>query len=159
RAAGPRWFSSRASSRTVRRGRPEPRRAAGRPGPLEVVASDRAEGVQDFAAQKEARRDAALHGGRFDFVQTDAASGDLGLRVALVAAPWQLRADQGLDPAAALAPGQLSQTPPGIEAGRGPECGDQALGEARPYDSRDGPGAGSAKALLPAALVQVAPPD
>ena len=67
-------------------GRREAGGAAGGPGPEEVVAADRAERVEHLAAQEEARRGVRLSIVRGSTsARLDAAAGDLGLLVALVA--------------------------------------------------------------------------
>ena len=69
--------------------RPQPRRPSGRPGPEEVVAADGAEGVEDLAAEEEAGIAAALERPRIDLGESDAAAGDLGFAIPLVARPRQ----------------------------------------------------------------------
>src|SRR3954468_9314929 len=57
---------------------------AGRPRPREVVAADRAEGVEQLAAQEQPGVPAALHGAGIDLLERDAAARHLGLAEALV---------------------------------------------------------------------------
>src|SRR5436190_10814203 len=67
----------------------KPGRATGRPAPSEVVASDGAERVEHFTAQKQARMAPALERSRIHLVECDPTASHLGLLVSLAAAPWQ----------------------------------------------------------------------
>lgn len=65
-------------------GRAESGGAARRPCPLEVVSADRAEGVEQFSAQEQARMASTLHRPRIDLGECNASAGNFGLAVALV---------------------------------------------------------------------------
>lgn len=59
--------------------------AARRPRPLEIVSADRAEGVEYFSAQEQARMASTLHRPGIDLVERDASTGHFGFAVTLVA--------------------------------------------------------------------------
>src|SRR5208282_5374944 len=59
------------------------RRGTGRPGPLEIEATEMAGDVDDFADEKQAGDFAALHGFGGELVGGDTAGGDFGFLVAL----------------------------------------------------------------------------
>src|SRR5215204_4774287 len=85
--------------------RPESRRTPGRPRPEEVVAADRTEGVEHFAADVQSRIPSALHRLRMHLGQTDAAARDLRFAIPFVARPGELARHENLDePNALLTP-------------------------------------------------------
>ena len=67
----------------------KPRRATRRPGPGEIVVSNRTKRIEYFPAQKQALVAPALERSGVHLVECDTTTGDLGLRVALVAGPGQ----------------------------------------------------------------------
>ena len=95
--------------------RRDPRRAASRPRPVEVVAADRAEGVEHLAGEEETGMRATLHRARVDRRETHSAPGDLGLLVALVPVPGERAAHEGLDQSEPLFAAQLGERPRRID--------------------------------------------
>src|SRR5204862_4639021 len=128
-------------------------------GPLKVVAPDRAEGVERLAADEEPRAPAAFERPRVDLREADAASRDLGLRVALVAGPRELSGDERLDQAEPLPARQPRERTRWIDAGQLRKRGGQPirqLGAERPGDRTRAAGS---QCRIPAARVAPGPPD
>ena len=120
--------------------RSQPRRAAGRPGPEEVVAADRAEGVEDLAAEEEAGMPAALERPRIDLRERHAAAGDLGLGVAAVPRPRQGMAGERRDQPLALLAAQPGEALRAVDPGVREERVGQAVRQVAAEESRAVPG-------------------
>ena len=91
----------------------KPGRATRRPGPGEVVASDRTKSVEYFTAQKQAGMAPALESPRVHVVECDATAGDIGLLVSLVAGPWQDERCESFQQRRSFAAVQLGGSPIG----------------------------------------------
>src|SRR5512144_2821916 len=89
----------------ARRG--QPRRATRRPGPQEVVAADRAECVEYFAAHIQPGRLPALHRPGVDLRQAHAPTRHFRLRIAAVTGPRQLAPRESLHQTDAILAPQL----------------------------------------------------
>src|SRR5690349_18991204 len=77
--------------------RPQAGEAARGPGPREIVATNRAERVEQLAAEEKARVAAAFQRPRVDLLQRDSAAGDFRFLVAFVAGPGERVAAEPID--------------------------------------------------------------
>src|SRR5688500_9340515 len=111
--------------------------AAGRPGPGEVVAADRAERVEQLAAEEEAGMASALQGPRIDLVERNAAAGDLRLAEALLARPGRHVAAQPLDEREAILARQRRHPLIAGQAGLGDQLLRQAIRHRGPEPRHD----------------------
>ena len=97
------------------------------------MTANRAEGVEDFAAEEQAPAAPAFERAGIDLVKRHATARDLGLLESLVAAPGQLVRRQAIDQPVALRLSKLAG--PAVEWNAG--FGEQPLRKARRQRARD----------------------
>ena len=119
---------------TGRAGAGEP---SGRPRPREIVAADRAEGVEHLAAEKQPALMAALQRSRVHFVERHAAAGDLRLAEPFIGRPWQDIRGQALHERRPFLAAQIGDAPIERNVRFGHERRRQPLRQLRRYRGRD----------------------